>query len=74
MGRDPGEARDENQVENKPEIIEGHEAYDTFVANTMIAIDCLLMLRSESRCVICQLIFLFFSFLILKAASQGVRE
>jgi hypothetical protein len=57
MGGD-SEASNEDQVEKKPEVLaEGDEAYDTFVANTMMVIDCLLMLRSEKRCVV-SLIFL----------------
>ena len=54
-------ASNEDQVEEKPraEVVERDEAYDTFVANTMMVIDCLLMLRSEKRCVV-SLIFFFF--------------
>ena len=43
MGSDAGD--DDDQVEKKPEIFEEEEAYDAFVANTRIVVDCLLMLR-----------------------------
>ena len=46
------EASNEDQVEEKPQA-------EVVVANTMMVIDCLLMLRSEKRCVV-SLIFLSF--------------